>query len=218
MSKMQTQKTKRKPDTVVATFSLFGDFHWEWHIVDGLEHGDLTPEIIAKIAAAGDELKARLEKSARLLTKLRARGWNGLGDLIYLTLSKETTREKALDELSQLGIPPDAIELQEVMTDKDYGWVDLGDRFTIPKDADKGKASLSVQDLDRMKVELHLMENALRRERQKNQRPKKAATRRSSRATRLEKKNDVLINALRIISTYLEEMATQPDIRRDWLR
>lgn len=200
-----------KPDTITGDFYLFGKPSWE---IGRLENGDLNPELITDISNMGDILRQRLKKSARALTKLSASGWQGLGGLYDFQIWKETTREQAIRDLSEAKIDPESINLQEVATDKDYGWVEIGEEFTIPKQAATEINSIPDDDLTKMKTQLQSMEKALKKQRKRLKGEKKHTKVAEAREERLVKNNDILTNALRIVSTFLEETLAQPNIRR----
>jgi len=214
-SRRRQRQQQKMPDTVVATFYPLGGLI---NGVEGLEDGELTPTVIARVVAAGDVIKKRLQYSAELLSKLRALGWSGLGDLEWMTLSKESTREKAIQEFASLHVDPREISLQEVYTDDDEGgWVNVGKEFTVPEEAVRNAASIPREDLTRMRTELQLMQRALRRQKHRASKRKPATTKSrpwASREEQLVKNNDILTNAIRIVSTYLEEVLAQPESLR----
>ncbi len=213
MNKRQRQK-ELQPVAVTGSLYLFGKPSWE---IEGLENGDLTPELIARIAAAGDEIKERLNVSAKVLTKLRALGWNGEGTLYDFNIWKETTREQAIIELSAIGIDPESVSLTEVGEGDDGfapdGWIPIGGEFTVPKQTLKELASIPIEDLNRMKTQLDLMEKALRAERSKRRETAKRAKSAEERASKTDKKNDQLMRSVEITSTFVEELLSQRYIR-----
>lgn len=100
---------------------LFGKPSWEGLKV---EAGELTPQDLRDKAK---ELKERLERLGDVLEKLENNGWEQLGGLYSLMLSKEISKEEAKAELQRIGV------LKNVQFDDEEEGISLGTLATLLK-------------------------------------------------------------------------------------
>lgn len=105
--------------TVELSLYLFGKPAWE---LDGFEGNDLPESFSLRLAALGDELKARLHEASEIFVKLVANGWQPYGTLYDITFSKSEveTEEQAKQELEKLGINPESVNIIELEEEEEW--------------------------------------------------------------------------------------------------
>lgn len=98
-----------RPLVTVSVF-LFGKPAWE---IERLEGSPVDIELLAAVAACGQELAKRLGRAAEVGRKLVAGGWEGTGLLYDIEFYKEVALKDAEEELKRMGIEPDEVSIRE---------------------------------------------------------------------------------------------------------
>ncbi len=86
-----------------------------------LRGGDVTPELLQKIEALGEELQGRLQWVARTGSLLLDHGWDGYGLLYDMEFLKQIPIGQAEEELKAIGLNLDELNLEEEELDEDCG-------------------------------------------------------------------------------------------------
>jgi hypothetical protein len=98
-----------EPLVTVSVF-LFGKPAWE---IEDLEGYPVDLQLLAAVAARGEELSRRLTRAANVGRKLVAGGWECYGLVYELEFYKGVSLREAEAEMRRMRIEPDEVSLRE---------------------------------------------------------------------------------------------------------